>query len=245
MDTERDFEKEATSQGWNSEGKLDAEAFVKKGEEILPIVNANNRKLKTQVEELTQKVSSLEQGNAEFKQFSSKAIEQAQRERNDAIVDLEAVRQKAIDNDDLKSFAAAEKKINKIRAEPQQAPVDNAYQAEWVSDNPWYDQSSAEYNRDKAIWANGASDLLRVEKPYLKDRAFLDELGRLAGEKYSDENPARQRSTVEDTTASKPTKAGGFDDLPDEAKYAYETFKEMMPEYTKEEYFDTYQLGEK
>jgi len=114
MDEERDFEKEATSQGWNRDGALDAEAFVRKGEEILPIVNAKNRKLSEQVEALSSKVSNLEGTSNQFREFAAKAVEKAELERNLAISQLETARGKAVEENNGAEFNRTDAEINRL-----------------------------------------------------------------------------------------------------------------------------------
>ena len=251
-----DYEKEASAEGWapredwkgDPEKWVDAEEFVRRGEEILPIVNAKNRKLTEQVEALKGDVENLKKGSSEFREFANKAVERETREKDKALADLEAIKVKAIDDADGKGVVAAEREMERIRSQPVTAntPV-NPVTAEWMIDNPWYDETSPDFDEDKTIYADGYADRLARQKPHLVGgRAFLDALAKVVDKKFPPENPKREQgSGVENTeVGGRPQPVKGFDSLPQEAKDAYAHFAETIPGYTEEEYLETYKLGE-
>lgn len=75
QDSSRDYEKEASSMGWTPQENfrgdadkwVDAQTFVERGEKILPLVKAHNKKLTSEVSDLKSTIQKLEkaQGSAD------------------------------------------------------------------------------------------------------------------------------------------------------------------------------------
>ena len=239
---DRDWESEAKSQGWNADfdgaNAVDAETFVRKGEEILPIVNAKNRELKDKVEMLTGRMDELQKGHQQY-------VQNARDEKAALIAQLEDTRKTAIDNNDGESFNEADRKINELRTAPQdttpkRSPVTEAWIA---SGNDWYDNDPV-----LAEHADRLAEKLVQQKPYLYGKKeLLDELTKVMHEAHPDKfkNSNRERQTVEDTNARKPSKAArSYDDLPQEAKDACDTFVTDIKGFTREQYVSSYQFEE-
>lgn len=245
--SERNFEAEAKAEGWvpqeqfkgDSSKWVDAETFVKRGEEILPIVNAKNRKLTETVEELRKTVDDLKLGNSQFREFHEKTVAKERQERDAAIAQLEAVRKKAVTDGDGETFDRAEKRIQELRAQPVKAELSPAQRA-WLAENPWYQS-----DKKLRALADAMSDDLAAERPDLVGRKeFLDELTKRVKEEmpHKFENPNRQRSVVENTppSGSGNGKAKTYESLPADAKAACDRFVRTIPGYTKEKYVAEY-----
>ena len=234
--SERNWEEEARAEGWVDKGSwkgdpakhIDAETFVKRGEEILPIVTAKNRKLAEQVEALSHTVEELRQGNAEFKQFT-------ERERDALVRQLEAARKKAVSDGDGEAFDKADKSLTEIRKQPEKkngelGPVQKA----WLADNPWY-----ETNEELQGIADGLSGVLAKRRPDLVGkREFLDKLTEMVKEKVPGafENPNRSRSTVEDPqNKGAQGKGKALEDMPAEDRAAFEKFQRTIPGFNIED----------
>lgn len=249
MSDERNFEAEAKADGWVAQAEfkgeatkwVDAETFVKRGEEILPIVNAKNRKLTETVEDLRKTVDELKVGNSQFREFHEQSLARARQEKDAAIAQLETIRKKAITDSDGEAFDRADKRIQELRAQPAQRPGLSPAQRAWLEDNPWY-------SSDKTLkaLADGLSDDLAAERPDLVGRReFLDELAKRvkAEMPHKFENPNRQRTTVENT----PPGGGGngkqktYENLPADARSACDRFIKTIPGFTKEKYVADYQ----
>lgn len=249
MSEERNFEAEAKAEGWTPKEEwkgdptkwVDATTFVKRGEEILPIVNAKNRKLIETVEGLRKEVDDLKLGNSQFHEFHEKTIARERQERDAAIAQLEAIRQKAVTDSDGVAFAQADKRIQELRAQPVRTNGGlNEVQRAWLADNTWY-----QTDRTLKALADGLSDDLARSRPDLVGkRDFLDELTKLvkAEMPHKFENPNRQRTTVENTH---PNGGGGakprtYEALPADAKAACDRFVRTIPGFTKERYVASY-----
>lgn len=245
--SERDFEAEARAEGWvpreefkgDSAKWVDAETFVKRGEEILPIVNAKNRKLSEEVDELRKQLEDVKSGNAKFREFHERAIARERQERDVLIKQLEAERRKAIDEGDGAKFDEADKRLNQLRAQPQTEPEQSPEVKAWLAENPWYESDEL-----LAALADGLSPKLARERPDLVGkRAFLDELTKLVKAKAPDkfENPNRQRAVTEDTT-TRGTQGKGrtWEDLPEADRKVAEQFIRTIPGFTKEQYLADY-----
>lgn len=246
--SERDYEAEARAEGWvpphewkgDPAKHVDAETFVKRGETILPIVNAKNRKLVEQVEDLRKTVDDLKLGNSQFREFHEQSLARERQQREAAIKQLEAARTKAINDSNGEAFAEADRRINELRTQPaKQSGLSDAQRA-WLTENPWYQS-----DRVLRALADGLSDGLAAERPELVGRReFLDELTKRVKAEMPQkfENPNRQRSVVENTTpnGNGNGKAKTYDNLPSEAKVACDRFVRTIPGYTKEKYVAEY-----
>lgn len=248
--SERDFESEAKAEGWvpkeafkgDSTKWVDAETFVKRGEEILPIVNAKNRKLVETVDGLRKEIDDLKLGNSQFREFHEKSIAKERQERDAAIAQLETIRKKAVTDGDGEAFDRADKRIQELRAQPARQPNGlNDVQRAWLADNTWY-----QTDRTLKALADGLSDDLARARPELVGkREFLDELTKLvkAEMPHKFENPNRQRTTVENAP---PNGGGGgkgktYENLPADAKSACDRFVRTIPGFTKEQYVSQYE----
>jgi len=231
-------------------GFISAEEFVENGRRVLPIVNAENRRLKEQLEELKQSVSSIRDGTQQFRKFAEKAIAREREERQKALRQLEKEREEAISNADGAAAVAAEQEINRLRNEDDQANreaehvLSDKAQMEisnWMADNEWYVKDP-----DLQAFADGLSPRLKQQNPNLSGKAFLDKLAETVRERMPEKfgNPrASQPSAVEGARRGnpRPSRKRSFDDLPAEAKKEYATFKKSMPDFTKEEYVNLYE----
>ena len=246
--SERDFEAEAKVEGWTPQSEwkgdpsrwVDAETFVKRGEEILPIVNAKNRKLVETVDGLRREIDDLKVGNSQFREFHEQALTRERQAKESAIAQLEAVRKKAITDGDGEAFDRADKQITKLRAQPDKTPQLSDGQKAWLAENPWY-----ESDRVLRALADGLSDGLAQERPELVGKkGFLDELTKRvkAEMPHKFENPNRQRETVENTQqrGNGNGKAKTYENLPADAKTACDRFVRTIPGFTKEQYVATF-----
>jgi hypothetical protein len=246
--SERDFEAEAKAEGWvpldawkgDPAKHVDAETFVKRGEEILPIVNAKNRKLAETVEELRKTVDDLKVGNSQFREFHEQSIARERQAKEAAIAQLEAVRKKAITDGDGEAFDRADKQLTQLRTQPAKQPGLTDGQKAWLAENPWYQS-----DRVLTALADGMADGLATERPELVGKPeFLNELTKRvkAEMPHKFENPNRQRATVEDTQqrGGANGKARTYENLPADAKTACDRFVRTIPGYTKERYVSEY-----
>lgn len=251
MSDERDFEAEARADGWVSEADwkgskpwIPAEEFVKRGETILPILQAKYRNTLETVNELKKQFEDSQSVFKDFKVFQEQALSKAQKERQDAISELETLREKAITEGDGQAFTKTEKKLTELRREPEpkkEPPKESPEVQAWRGENDWYSK-----DRELTAIADGLSDVVAAENPGLKGRAFLDKLVErvrtVVPHKF--ENPRRQESLTSDTTRKGSKKGKSYDDLPADARAACDRFVKQIPGYSKEAYVSNYDWSE-
>lgn len=253
MNTEVSIENQAKQLGWvpkeqfrgPEEAWVDAETFVRKGEEILPIVNANNKKLHSELARTTAQVAELkklvEAGADSLKAFEefhrdslSRALEQQRAElvkqlteaRNEGDVSREIEVQ-----DQLDEVRQQQKDVKKIvKAEPSaavQQQSSNAPDPEftaWHAENPWFGTDVK-----KTAYANGLAQTMRMDpaNANLTGRQFYDKVKEGVAELFGDIDDTPRHSKVEGAANSSARNSGrgrSFADLPAEAKVACDRF---------------------
>ena len=150
---ERDFEKEARANGWVPEGEwkgekkpaqfLDAETFVKRGEEITPFVQKQNAKLKA---ELDKREADFAKRIERMEKATQKAFEAAEKQHKTEIARVKQEQLAAVESGDVKEYA----RLEKIKGDLESAapkPEDKVQtddlasrQDKWRADNPWFDE---------------------------------------------------------------------------------------------------------
>jgi hypothetical protein len=249
--SDRDFEAEAKADGWVPQADwkgdpnkwIPAEDFVKRGETILPIVQAKYRRTVEEVADLKRKFEEREGVFSDFQKFQEQALAKANKERDQLITQLEEQRAKAITDGDGQTFTQTDKRIQELRAEsatppkkdpPRESPEVTA----WKAENKWYTTDS-----ELTGVADGLADVVARENPGLKGKAFLDKLTErvktVVPHKF--ENPRRQEQITGEPGSKKgSSKSKGYDDLPVEARAACDKFVKTIPGFTKEKYLSQY-----
>lgn len=244
---ERNFEQEARSEGWKplekfkgDPGKwIDAEEFVKRGENILPLVNAKNEKLRNELDQQKQTITEMRAAMDEFKLFHEETSLKLKKDAKDAYTkaetDLKAARKQArVDGDDdrvdelndalvdLKKEAEIEAK--KLEKAPTNKPIEDIsktkeYQ-EWVADNPWFGDTDDKTNARKSRYAVSVGQEIRSKNPAISLKDFFEQVSEEIDETFGESKPARREtSRVE---GSRRGSGGGnghsYVDLPAEAR---------------------------
>lgn len=233
------IESRATAMGWQPKEKfkglegefVDAEAFVKKGEEILPILRANNRRLVDEVtgmkktldqaqranQELQQSVEGLKEFQADIalerlkskKRDLSKQLKEARSEENTELEE-QLEEQLSTVNEAVKEYTKPAAKTQPA-AKTESAPQPDPNLQAWMQDNPWFQNDSK-----KTAMSMGIAEELRKAGSELTGRDFLDEVARQTEEFFAE---PRQSSRVESGRGGARGRSGkGFADLPDDAK---------------------------
>lgn len=223
------FEDRALAMGWTPKAQfkgdperwVDAETFVKRGEEFLPFLKANNKRLE-QALERTQK--QLDQTRADLKQFGEFHSKTAEREYRRAFQDIQARLDEAAAAGDVQGVREATQELVDLSSEAKsdakgdRQQGDNPEFATFKGDNAWY-------GKDKALSA--AFDALCrdvFEEGYTSPKAGLKEaMSRLKEsfpEKFAKaENPNRRGPAAVEGAGAPPRKAGrGRADLPADAR---------------------------
>lgn len=232
--------------------------FVQKGLTVLPVLQENYRKLGDKFAKVTDELGDVKQVLTEFREFS-KSAEQRAYER--AKKELETRRDEAVRSADPDTFKALDQELRDLEKSAPREPEkkEEKKQAEptvsedvsrWIKDNPWF-EADAEL-KEIAIVRHG-QNLQRGMSERASLEKLTDDIKRRFPEKFDDgddddgDDEPRRRKPAPVASPSgdrKRTKGKTFDDLPPEAKAAYQKFAKMMPGYTKTEYLASYDWSE-
>jgi len=214
---------------------VDAETYLKRGEEFLPILKANNRKLADQVNSVEselvktkQLLSAAQESIDELKKFRStlnkeRAVEQKReitsaivKARQDGDVDAEVEL-----TDKLGEVTAAIKEADKPvpKSEPPSTAVELTPAArDWMAENKWFGT-----DQRKTGLAMGLANEWKAEGKLLGTKEFFDHVDREIT-KVFDPNASRRESPskVDGGGTTSRDQGGGrsFADLPPEAQAA-------------------------
>lgn len=209
---------------------VDADTFVKRGENIMPVLKERNRALEA-------KMGEMERVLVEMRDWASKS-EQRSYER--ALNDLKAKQREAVAYGDVETHDRIAAQMDELvkehqppqRQQPQQ--TDPVFE-QWKSENEWIDKDP-----ELRSFAISVGNHLGVTKPWLNGRAFLDEAKRLVQQQYPEKfgNPKRNTVSAVESSAPPPPKRKEktFSDLPADAKAQCQRFERTIPGFTKEQY---------
>jgi len=221
---------------------VDAETYLKRGREYLPLIRAENARLKQQLDEASGKVQGLEQTLAAateaiegLKEYQTAETQRAAKSARVALVkELKAAREDG-DTDreadilagivDLDS-ATREAKAKPAEKKPAAAPapaeqkIDPVVQ-EWIRDNPWF-----ETDRRRRGLALGIAEELRNDPATasLVGRPFFDKVAEeveiALGERPTSKVDGGRPNGSPAGRAGSAKRERGYNDLPADAKDA-------------------------
>ena len=253
---------EAESQGWvpkerfrgNESDWVDADTFVKRGREILPILRKNNENLVKDLQATKDELRQFREAAEEFKKFQRESYERKAQEYESRIQEIKESRAQAISDGDgqkvnalddaldqaKENFKEAKQSVKDVVSakdpEPTPEAIDPGLQA-WLDRNTWFGQ-------DKRLtgMVNGIGESLRLEFPLLKGQAFLDKLDEVLAEEFPSKFGGKKQSPSSrvESGSGRAGRSGGsnaqsYDNLPPEAKSACDRFvkQKLM---TREQY---------
>ena len=239
MEEERNYEEEATEQGWNpnydGDNKTDAKTFVEKGEKIAGIANKR-------VHTLEDKIRRLEDSNKQFGEYHKQTLEQQRKVAEKQIHTLQAEVAQAITDGDGQAYTRASNEIDNLKA--ASTPVNDQDQwaqmsQRWVGENQWYST-----NRKLGRFADGIAE--EVIADGYQGAAYFSELTKRVQDEFPEEfkNPNQSRPTGVEASGELSTttsKAKNYKNLPADAKAACDGFvKEGF--MTREAYVESYEF---
>jgi len=252
---------EAESQGWvpkerfrgNESDWVDADTFVKRGREILPILRKNNENLIKDLQSTKEQLKEFREAAEEFRKFQKEAYERKAQDYEKRIQEIKESRAQAISDGDGQKVNALDDALDAAKDElkeakqavkdAEKAPVETPASTEiepglqvWLDRNTWFGQ-------DKRMTGivNGIGESLRLEFPLLKGQAFLDKLDEVLAEefpgKFGEKKSPSSRVESGSGRASRGSSSNAqtYDNLPSEAKAACDRFvkQKLM---TREQY---------
>lgn len=261
--SEENIEVLARQDGWvpkeeyrGDESKwVDAETFVERGKQILPILRSNNERLKKELAEKTNKfeieITELRSTAEEFKRFTKEAADRKVKEMEKQLRELRAAKSEATAQEDHSRAAELEEQIDSVKdqvakaKEPPKEPEKKeeappelpAYIQEWMGKNTWYGDETDYFEESQIVTALGAA--IRRKHPTITGKDFLEMLDDKIAEKLPHlvKDSARRGPSVEGgnrANKSKPSKRS-YENLPADAKAACDKFVKQGL-LTKEQY---------
>jgi hypothetical protein len=263
-----DYTAEASAQGWvakedyrgNETDWVDAETFVKRGKEIMPILRKNNEKLLKELKEARAIAEEARSTAKEFQKFQKEQYERKARDLESQLEQLKQAKREAVSSgdgdrvveiddamDSIKSDVAEARAEANKQPEPvqqQTAQPDENLQA-WLDKNPWFGQ-------DKRITdvTNAIGKSITEEFPTLKGKAFLDKLDEELAATYPDKfgkkrTPNPMEGAGSTGTSGRPSAAKrSYENLPSDAKAACDRFLKQGLIKSKEQYVESYDWSE-
>lgn len=231
-----EIEDKARRMGWRPQEEfkgdatrwVDAETFVRRGEEVLPIVQAANRQLERALEKATGKIAEMEQTFREFGEHHTRTVK-SQYER--AMRDLEERQAYAAEAGDVEGVKALTREITDLTAQmsepkaedkkPKPDPKLEQAITAFKADNPWFETDAAMTGAAVAI-----ADQLVKEGVLDTDAQLAEVAKRIRAEfPHKFENPRRSAAAaVEGASGQKRSAQKTYSDLPAEAKAACDRF---------------------
>ena len=247
MNTEATVETRAYAMGWrpldqfrgDPERWVDAETFLRKGEEVMPILKANNHRLETQLEETRRQLAetrtqleSVTSNMGEFLETQKEILkEKLTRQRSEILAQMKVAR----DDGDVAAEADLQEQLDEVREQrktldtkpakqekPAPAPTQPADPPElraWRERNPWFGGSSREDSRKTALAMQIGKE---AAERGLVGTAFLEyidqELESLSPSSPPTDKTESGRPSGRSSSSSASTK--GYKDLPADAKAA-------------------------
>jgi len=259
------YESEARAQGWvaadefrGSESDwVDAETFVRRGKEIMPILRKNNEKLLKELGEAKKMAEEARETAKEFREFQKQQFERKTKDLESQLENLKQAKREAITQGDGDRAIAIDDAMDAIKEERLEAKQDLKEAEEkakevpqvttdpilntWIEKNDWFGKDT----RMTGI-ANGLGVELRRENPSLNGQAFLDkldeELTAMLPEKFGKKRVQNPMEGSSNGTARPSVGTGkkSYNNLPAEAKAACDKFVKQGL-MTKEAYVAEYE----
>lgn len=234
---QRDFETEAREHGWSpkeefkgDEAKwVDAETFMKRADDMLPLLKAQRDRFKRDYEALKKDVKRM---SAHMEGVEKRSYERA-------LADIEQRHSQAVEAGDLKAANAAAKEMRELKPVEERNPAELKAQAEEALDafrdeNPWYDKAnlagaSETEQLGRIYWDRMVDKNIELTKT-MAPAEFFAYVTNLTKDKY----PAlftkapreKPGSAVEGVTAGRPRGSSkSWDNLPADAKRTFERYQ--------------------
>ena len=259
-----EYESEARAQGWVAKEEfrgsendwVDAETFVRRGKEIMPILRKNNEKLLKELNEAKKAAEEARQAAREFREFQKDQFERKAKDLESQLEQLKVAKRDAITQGDGDRVLAIEDAMDELKDQRLEAKEElkaaeekakevpqvtaDPFLNEWMDKNDWFGKDS----RMTGV-ANGLGIEIRKENPGLQGKAFLDKLDQDLAETFPDKfGKKRTPNPMEGSPngTARPSVSSGkksYNALPAEAKAACDRFTKQGL-MTREQYVAEY-----
>ena len=246
-----ELQTKARNMGWIGPDKykgppekfIDADAYVERGEQMLPILKANNKRLQEQVNSSTEAIARLNNETMRLKKFvedqeeaGAVAVQRAREEERSKLKDQlreasregdhDAVADLTVKLTDLRDDPPPKKKEDTTTTTVTNAPLDEATK-QFSADNPWYGKDG--FEDDTALF-NGLAIKLRKQgnkatgADFYADvmEAFEEKTGKSKANERPQDKVSGGRNGSGDGGGGTQSRAGGkgYAHLPADAKQA-------------------------
>ncbi len=221
---------------------VDAETYVKRGEDVLPLLRANNRKLSEDVVSLRMQLKENQQAIQDLKDFNTDIAKNNAKAREAKLLDSikEAKTSGDVDTEvqltsqltDLKAeikIAEATKPAAKATEQPAVTPE----QKQWLADNPWFGS-----DKRKTGYAFGIAEELRAQGIVAGTSEFYKAMDREMDKQFNQNTRRREPSKVEDANGAGGASNGSaksYADLPQDAK---DSCERLAPKFVGKSFKD-------
>ena len=244
---EVDITHKASKMGWVPLEKFkgdpqkwtDAETFVRRGDEIMPILRKNNEKLKTELDmlrgDLTKTQQLFQEAQGALTEFQKYHEEDSKRQYDRALEKLKSDKKEALSTQDYDAVVEIDEAMKVLdeqkkaqttkkpvqanqQVDPRQDPVFTA----WVADNAdWYGK-----DKQRTAYAESIGAFISNMEPTLKGTAFLQRVADEVADKFGLPDKPTRADRVEGSRQGGGRSDGvkGYSDLPPEAKLSCDKF---------------------
>lgn len=242
----RDYEAEARAHGWTPKEDfkgdptrwVDAESFVTRADEIMPLLKAQNASMKREMADLKKQVR---KASEHFSKAEERAYAQAMRDleaRQDQAAEVGDVATVAKIRDDMMSMKAdVAETVNPLAAEAEQALE------AWSASNEWYEK-----NTDLREYADFQATKYRALTETMKPAEFYE----FIADKVKKQFPAEFAAKAPRAKPNNPVEGVGmgrgatgkksFFDLPPEAQRACDKWVKQGIIKSRDDYVKSYQF---
>jgi hypothetical protein len=225
---------------------VEAETFLERGENIMPILKERLSKFEKENKETAAK---LEKATKDLETFVAHHKQTYKRAYDNAFRDLKDKQREAVTAGDTDAYDKLQQEYEDLQKEvddlrEQQAPTESPESPvfrEWLAENPWYQTDTDIRYYVDALGAN-----LQANQVYQTDQEFYAELTRKAKEAFPHKFAPKQQAAVAavegDGGADADLTATGkkWGDVPPEAKQTYLELFSDIPNFDKEDYAKDY-----
>ena len=213
---------------------IDADTFVKRGEELMPLLKATTKRQSAQLKDLQDRVVKAEKAFAESQESIHALIETTSKEAMDKLRrqqdELKGTIKQAREEGDLDAEEEARGRLTEVRqalkdaevppVKPVQPPTNQEHPdfKAWANDNEWWGKDLR-----KTSLALGIAQELRASGEKSEGRAFFDKVSEEVDKTFGGTTSRERPSKVEG--GGRPSAGGGsktYADLPQDAKEACE-----------------------
>lgn len=223
------------------EKHLSAEEFVAKGENELPVLRSNIKKIQS---DLKKQQDEFQRTATEFRQWHETTVQKAEREAYErAKADIERKKIEAVETADTDAYQRAAKEEANLKppTPPAAQPQSNPQYEAWVAQNQWFNEypelALEAENLGVKLWNSGS---YKPEQVYEK---ITESMKRKYPHYFKNPKKDEVLSVNEGTEApaGRRGKSKNYDNLPKSAKEACDRFIRLGMISNKDEYVKSYE----